>query len=208
MVWDKYWKKESPFIRFMEFLNDRYFSRVIRMQVGKYVAKRKQIFLEAGCGSGATSSLFPKNVTSVVLDLSENALEVARKNFSRNKKPFFAIKADIFAMPFKDGTFDVVWNQGVIEHFSEPEKAVDEMLRVTKNSGNVILHVPASASVLHFIYKLSEKFNMGLWPFGKQDFYNLRELKNIISKSHGKPISVKRLLDSLRFSHLAVVKKL
>ncbi len=71
--------------------------------------------LEAGCGTGQTLSRFSTRHNTVGLDISQAALNLARSNC---KNP---VLGSIFEIPFKDNTFDLVYNSGVIEHFKDPD---------------------------------------------------------------------------------------
>lgn len=51
-------------------------------------------------------------------------------------------KADITAMPFKDGDFDIVICSHVLEHIPDDRKAMREILRVLKPGGVAMLMVP------------------------------------------------------------------
>ena len=43
---------------------------------------------------------------------------------------------------FKDGFFDMTICADVLEHVDKPEKVVEEMLRVTRNGGSIVVSVP------------------------------------------------------------------
>lgn len=94
--------------------------------------------LEAGCGTGQTLSCFSRRHDTVGLDMSRRALGLSRARCRS------VLLGDIRAMPFRDNSFDLVYNSGVIEHFREPENigAIREMARVVKKTGTVIVIVP------------------------------------------------------------------
>ena len=46
------------------------------------------------------------------------------------------------SLPFKDGTFDYVFNSHVMEHFFDPIKAIKEHLRVIKKGGYLFYIIP------------------------------------------------------------------
>ena len=77
------------------------------------------------------------------------------KSLSLNAK--FTL-GDLFHMPIKDEQFDIVFNQGVMEHFRLAEMdastGVKEMMRVVKKNGTLIILVPAFFSPLYFVYKI------------------------------------------------------
>jgi SAM-dependent methyltransferase len=51
-------------------------------------------------------------------------------------------RCSAYAVPYLDGTFDVVSANMVFEHLPDPEAALREMARVTAPGGHVILHTP------------------------------------------------------------------
>jgi SAM-dependent methyltransferase len=52
------------------------------------------------------------------------------------------VRADALAMPFRDGAFDVVFHQGLLEHFRDPRPLLRENARVTGRGGRVVVDVP------------------------------------------------------------------
>lgn len=52
------------------------------------------------------------------------------------------IIADAHELPFKDGEFDMIIANNVIEHFYDPETAVSEMKRVLKKNGDLYFTIP------------------------------------------------------------------
>lgn len=50
--------------------------------------------------------------------------------------------ADAHHLPFKDGSFDAIWIQAVLEHVLEPEVVVGELHRVLKDDGLVYADTP------------------------------------------------------------------
>lgn len=86
-----------------------------------------QTILDAGCGEGfVISRLAGKNM--VGLDISMSALDIAR---AHNPDTPFAV-GDIYSMPFKPESFDLVFALEVMEHLHDPEKAMLEMGRMSK----------------------------------------------------------------------------
>ncbi len=77
----------------------------------------------------------------------------------------------MFNLPYKDNIFDVVWSNGVIEHyvFEERVKALAEMRRVCKKGGLIINIVPR----LSFPYWIGRKISelRGTWDVGYEETF-------------------------------------
>lgn len=52
------------------------------------------------------------------------------------------VKADAYALPFEDGTFDLVMTNHVLEHLADVPKALAEQRRVLKPGGEVLACIP------------------------------------------------------------------
>lgn len=87
--------------------------------------------LDAGCGEGFVLSEFKKRSVGNYLegiDFSENALNIGKDIF-----PYLPLRrGDIYSLPYKDSSFDLVLCNEVMEHLEKPDKVVDEIKRVSK----------------------------------------------------------------------------
>jgi ubiquinone/menaquinone biosynthesis C-methylase UbiE len=52
------------------------------------------------------------------------------------------VRADALAMPFRTGAFRVVFHQGLLEHFRDPQPLLAEGARITARGGRVVVDVP------------------------------------------------------------------
>jgi len=98
--------------------------------------------LDAGCGSGSMSRLiagsFPR-AEVVGVDLREQYLDFARRLASAENIQNLAFRsADVFALPFADESFDVVWTKYLLQWLKEPKRALNELKRVTRRGGVVV----------------------------------------------------------------------
>jgi ubiquinone/menaquinone biosynthesis C-methylase UbiE len=92
--------------------------------------------LNCGCGTGQWSIPFAQDGFRVTnLDLSDNALFIAKKLFEKKSLSGDFINGDILNMPFENETFDIVVSFGVLEHFSDIDQPISEMIRVLKPGG-------------------------------------------------------------------------
>ena len=58
------------------------------------------------------------------------------------KKRGSGVICDVASLPFRDGTFSTVLSSWAIEHFEEPKKVLDEMVRVIGWGGKIIIWGP------------------------------------------------------------------
>lgn len=102
--------------------------------------------LDMGCGAGGKSlyyaSLGAKKVTGVdiVPSYKEESTALAEKLGYADKFDF--ILGSATELPFEDNSFDTVIMNDFMEHVSEPEKALQEALRVLKKGGRIYTNFP------------------------------------------------------------------
>jgi len=76
----------------------------------------------------------------VGLDLSEEALQVARENVQKSGVENISFeKGDAQAMPFEDGTFDLVISSNTLHLIDNPVKMFNEIQRVLKFEGKFFI---------------------------------------------------------------------
>lgn len=136
--WEDYWGSWSLKRAIIEFFRKLYFARIFA-HIVKRNCKRGPV-LEAGCGSGAILKFLPKNIIRIGCDNSIQALRSARENCD------YVVRCDIANLPFKENSLEIIFNQGVMEHFNEEEfDVIVEGFK--KASQKVLFIVPSSTSV-------------------------------------------------------------
>ena len=97
--------------------------------------------LEIGVGTGLTLPYFPPANKVVGVDLSEDMLRVAQAK--AREKRLAAVRGlcvmDACRLAFPDEHFDAVTAQFVITLVPSPEQALDEMDRVLKPGGEIVI---------------------------------------------------------------------
>lgn len=97
--------------------------------------------LEAGCGTGAQTVTLARNspaaqITSV--DISASSLAVARRKAEAAGVTNVEFReADIFALPFEEGSFDHVFVCFVLEHVARPVEALQVLQAVLRPGGSI-----------------------------------------------------------------------
>lgn len=70
--------------------------------------------------------------------------------------------ADVSALPFDTGTYDIVLSTQVLEHVQDPKKVVSEMARVLKPGGHLFLTTPQSSPLHNLPWNYFNFTNLGL----------------------------------------------
>jgi ubiquinone/menaquinone biosynthesis C-methylase UbiE len=111
----------------------------LRRLAGKIGIKNGQKVLDVACGVGEwLSAVNDCGGIPSGIDLSEKAIDICRRNIPGGD--FIAGPAE--SLPFPDNNFAVVSCLGALEHFVEPDKALQEMARVAKDDAIFIFSVP------------------------------------------------------------------
>lgn len=105
---------------------------------------RKGLLLDAGCGSGKYSiPLQMRGFNVVAMDVSIKALRMLQETKEARRLDINIMAANVFQLPFKDHSFNMIWCYGVIQHLltKEREKTVEEFHRVLNKNGFLFLEV-------------------------------------------------------------------
>ncbi|MBN2452305.1 MAG: class I SAM-dependent methyltransferase [Lentisphaeria bacterium] len=105
--------------------------------------------LEVSCGSGHELAL-----------LRDRGFRVRGTNFTRYDECYAGIEVDhgvdiLRGLPYADGSFDAVLLLDVIEHLRDHDRAVEELARVCRTGGIVVVMTPNTlklSSRLHFLW--------------------------------------------------------
>jgi SAM-dependent methyltransferase len=139
---------------------------------------QKQI-LEVGCGKAKESLELSKRGASVTgVDTSPNAIGLLQEHIVQSSSSMVAILCDGRSLPFPEGQFDLVFSQGVIEHFDDPLPLLLEQFRVLKPGGSVIVEVPNRYNV-YTLYK-QVLMAIGRWPPGWETQYSPADLACVL----------------------------
>lgn len=146
---------------------------------------------EAGCGEGHISSHIHKfsesrnsKIKVTGCDLSPRIIGLARNEFPQIN---FKVES-IYDIKEEDFSYDLVVACEVLEHLEYPEKALEELFRITKRF--VLISVPREPiwSIANFM-RGKYLLNLGNTP-GHIKHWNRKEIIKLVS-SNGKIIDVK-----------------
>src|SRR6478672_10566216 len=110
--------------------------------------------LDVGCGSGSMSRLIARSfpeVEVVGVDVREQYLDYARARAREEGLHNLTFeRGDVFALPFPDASFDLVWSKYLLQWLREPKTALAEFKRLVKPGGHVVSCDYVGCVVEHF----------------------------------------------------------
>lgn len=163
------------------------------LELGKWKGKR---VLELGCGLGTDAIQFAKAGAEVVcVDLTENSLNLCRKNFEVHglTGTFFQgniEEIDSFLPESYKKSFDLVYSFGVIHHTPNPKRVFEKIPMYLADGGEVRCMVYS-----RFSYKL-------FWLMKEYDGWNFSTTDSLVQKyseaQSGCPVTHTYTFDEIR----------
>jgi len=153
----------------------------MRFLSGSFVSIAKQWgivdgkVLDLGTGTGLLAIELAKTMPDlevIGLDLSDVALEVARKNLQESEQPLRISfkKGDAEDMPFEEGVFDLVVSSNTLHLIKNPVSMFNEIYRVLKSKGR-------------FFLSDFRRSWLGLFSKHIRAAYSPQEVKDLLSQS-------------------------
>lgn len=122
-------KLKRPMIDPVTDWRERFFKKInIKISRGQKV-------LDIGCGDGGDALIFAKLGANVIgIDIKPCS------NWQILKQDNLKFKtADTCTLPFKNESFNIVFEKDMLHHINNPKKALGEIWRVTKKGGQIII---------------------------------------------------------------------
>jgi len=165
-IWEDIWKKA----KLEEW--DNLSETIYRILCEATVGIKDKLMLEAGSGTGRISLKLKEEGRRdvILLDVSKTAVRISKEYFKERGQIGFLILGSIFNIPVRDNSIDIVWNAGVLEHFSDHERtlALKEMTRVCEKNGSIVTLNPYSRAIFYIIGKwFAEKRNTWIYGYEK-----------------------------------------
>jgi len=138
--------------------------------------------LEVGAGSGRDSvALASEGAVPFILDYSAASLETARRVAERHGVAPILVRADALPLPFKEGAFDVIFHQGLLEHFRDPMPLLNENVRALADDGLLLVDVPQR----WHLYTLLKHAMIatGTWFAGWETEFTIGQLEGLLRRA-------------------------
>jgi len=130
------------FSKIYDYVNPLFYSAEMRKTVVDMAGLKEDSFvLEVGCGTGFTTQEIARRVGEQNVVAVDITPEQMFKAVGRFRGANFVL-GDAENLPFKDRTFDAAISAGSIEYWPNPQRGIEEMVRVTKKGGKVVILAP------------------------------------------------------------------
>lgn len=145
--WDILYQKQlegNILTEMFEKYDNIYADDIVRQILDAMERDKASTYLEIGCGQFFNSPyLFKKFDTIIGIDICYSALVCAKKIFEKNGiENYILIQGNLLNLPIKNNSVNLIYGGGVIEHFKETQRAVDELYRILANGGICLNSVP------------------------------------------------------------------
>jgi ubiquinone/menaquinone biosynthesis C-methylase UbiE/uncharacterized protein YbaR (Trm112 family) len=95
--------------------------------------------LATSVGTGSDLPFLPRDCDFHGLDQSPEMLRICQKKVRKLGADAQLYVGQAEALPFKDASFDMVYQMGGINFFGDPAKAIHEMIRVAKGGSKIVI---------------------------------------------------------------------
>ncbi|WP_406865559.1 class I SAM-dependent methyltransferase [Streptomyces sp. HUAS MG47] len=146
--------------------------RQARLLAAALAATPGALVVDVGCGDGTAAAVAGPILAGhriVGVDWSQDALRRAQPRIGQVVRGAL----DDGGLPFADGCADAVLFSEVVEHLVDPDAALDELRRILRPGGHLMLSTP----------NLAAWYNRGLLLAGVQPVFSEVSLRGI----HGRP---------------------
>ncbi len=143
--------------------------------------------LEVGAGTGRDSlKMHERGAHACILDYSEQSLRLVRAR--RETEKITCLLADALDTPLPDNCFDIVFHQGLLEHFPTPYPLLRENHRVLRTGGLLVVDAPQT---FHFYTIMKHALMLlGIWFGGWERQFTIGSLSRLLKQMGFEPVHV------------------
>jgi SAM-dependent methyltransferase len=133
--------------------------------VERIAAEPSGLVLDWGCGHGQVSHLLRERGVEVESFDYRGESETTLVTLEHFPDVEAHISGDPVRLPFADARFDIVLSCGVLEHVQQPEASLDEIHRVLRPGGRLLIYkLPNRLSYLELIARRAGLYYHGAYP--------------------------------------------
>lgn len=157
--------------------NGRHSIRLYESLMKKIKSVNPKKLLDVGCGTGTMISMLAedKNISLAGIDLTEEMLNVARERLGNRAELKLG---DSENLPWDNNSFDTIICSNSFHHYPEPMKVLNEMLRVLKPKGHLIIGDPTMPVIFRQLCNYSLKYSKQ----GDYRLYSKSEMDELLRK--------------------------
>jgi len=143
-------KHRDPYLSVHRSSEKKQLDIIVKDIIKKLSLEKGQRLLDVGCGSGVLLSELVKEteIFGIGIDFSEKQIEIAKNYFHHIQ----FLYGNIDMIPFSDATFDKILCYSVLHCIKNWKPAIDEILRVCRNGGIILLGDLPSVSHRYKLY--------------------------------------------------------
>jgi len=149
--WKETLEADSFLTKWVRRLEKGYRYHLLRNEVSKVVkfkGRSSGKVLDIGCGTGDRLDVFrSEGFETYGVEISDSA------NYAREHLHLNVLKGDLFSARFPDRIFDMVMLYNVLEHTHHPSRVCNEIHRILKDDGFLVIQVPNKDSLQYKIFK-------------------------------------------------------
>lgn len=175
-TWETFWARKQD-VRTVYATSDRIYNQILAL--GPVSGK---CIVEVGAGTGRDSvRLHEQGANVIVLDYAQNSLRIIQNLMREKNIIIYPIRADAFHLPFRTGSVDIIFHQGLLEHFKTPMPLIQENYRVLKSGGHALIDVPQRYHLYTVIKHILIWLNA--WFAGWETEFSVKELSQLMKKA-------------------------
>lgn len=145
-------KNRNPLIRFEEKQRRNIILQMVHQPAGKVIA-------DVGCEEGYNAQRLVGECSRIYcVDIDEELLRVAKQKINSDRAQF--IQSDAQQVNLPDNCVDIAISSHVLEHLPSPQKGFNELYRIVKPGGEIVINVPNEKVVL-FLKKVLRSLGLG-----------------------------------------------
>jgi len=165
-----------------------YIEATLRETLRRLALQPRERLLDVGCGTGVLMEAIAAAIPDVELagaDASPEMLAVARRRLGDGA---LLREGQAERLPFADGSFDVVSSTNAFHYFRDPVAALEEMARVLRPSGRLVITDWCDD------YLACRICDLWLRLFDRAHFrtYGTEELRQLVEQAGFRPVRIDR----------------